>query len=175
MRKRNIVLNTVANLTPTTSNNDVPDTAETGKMITTPATSKEMQDAIEALLMLGNVPAQPAPNPDDNGILMPIGINTEAAETPVPGNEAVPNNPDKAETPEVGTVLGVAIKLDNVDVPENLDTIDDPVKTQEEDSNGNDKSAKRKTFVTREYGLKWRIKPQRKFKCGVCAVELDTV
>ena len=164
MHKRNIVLNTVANLTPITSNNDVPDTAKTGKMITTPA-SKETQDAIEALLLLGNVPAQPAPDGDDNGILMPIGINTEE----------VPNNPDKAETPEVGTVLSVAIKLDNVDVPKNVDTVDDPVKTQEEDSNGNDKSAKRKTFVTREYCVKWRIKPQCKFKCGVCTVELDTV
>ena len=34
---------------------------------------------------------------------------------------------------------------------------------------------KKKTFVTKEYGLKQRIKPSRKFKCGVCATELDTV
>ena len=36
-------------------------------------------------------------------------------------------------------------------------------------------STKKKTFVTKEYGLKKRAKSKCKFKCGVCAMELDTV
>ena len=38
-----------------------------------------------------------------------------------------------------------------------------------------DKDAKKKTFVTKEYRLKRRAKTKRKFKCGVCAAELETV
>ena len=37
------------------------------------------------------------------------------------------------------------------------------------------KTGKKKTFVTKEYGLKRRTKTKRKFKCGVCAAELESV
>ena len=39
---------------------------------TVPATSQETQEAIEALLMLGNPPEQATPDQDENKVLMPI-------------------------------------------------------------------------------------------------------
>ena len=44
-----------------------------------------------------------------------------------------------------------------------------------DDPNSENKSHKKKTFVTRQYGLNRRGKQQRKFKCSVCTKKLDTV
>ena len=71
-------------------------------------------------------------------------------------------------------MLGVAVKTDQSDNPtvteDQPDDADDNGDTQTDDKNG-----KKKTFVTKEYGLKRRVKTKRKFKCGVCAAELDNV
>ena len=85
------------------------------------------------------------------------------------------NKTNPARTaPKPGTLLGVAIKTDHTD---KLTTSEDwPDEANEEgDNQMDDKDAKKKTFVTKEYGLKTRAKTKRKFKCGVCATELETV
>ena len=74
---------------------------------------------------------------------------------------ASPVNP----VPKPGTLLGVAIKTDHVDNPTTL-TEDETDDTQETvDMQTENLDTKKKTFITKEYGLKKRIKRKRKFKC----------
>ena len=125
--------------------------------ITVPATSRETQDAIDALLLLGNPPEASLPGLEDNEVLMPI---TRPQQT---DPELLPNVPSEANppvppellgaVPKPGTLLGVAVKTDQ---NENLIITDD--QPNDADDNGDfqtdDKNGKKKTFVTKEYGLK---------------------
>ena len=127
--------------------------------------------------MLGEPPDQAHLDEDDNANLMPIVGGNKAGADPVP---AVPPLPDENHTtianpaPEPGTVLGVAIKTDVVNNP--TPSTDEPYNTKESgDTRLENQGAKKKTFITKEYGLKKRVKSKRKFKCGVCAMELETV
>ena len=77
------------------------------KTTTIPATSQETQEAIEALLMLGNPPKQAAPDPDENETLMLIVTTQEQEAHPIP--PALPavnllDNPDEAAAHKPGTV-----------------------------------------------------------------------
>ena len=123
---------------------------------TVPATSHETQDAIEALLLLGNPPEQSLPGLEENEVLMPIAGPQQPNLEPLPDvpTEANPPNPSGA-VPRPGTLLGVAIKTDQGDNPtateDQPDDADDNDDTQMDDKNG-----KKKTFVTKEYGLKRR-------------------
>ena len=148
------------------------------KTTTVSATSRETQDAIEALLLLGNPPEESVPGLEDNEVLMPIArpqqIDPELL-LDVP-SDANPSNPPEplGAVPKPGTLLGVAVKTDKNE--NSIVTEDQP---DDADDNGNsqtdDKNGKKKTFVTKEYGLKRRVKTKRKFKCGVCDAELDSV
>ena len=106
---------------------------------------------------------------------MPIAGPQQPNLEPLPDvpTEANPPNPSGA-VPRPGTLLGVAIKTDQGDNPtateDQLDDADDNDDTQTYNKNG-----KKKTFVTKEYGLKRRAKTKRNFKCGVCAAELESV
>ena len=142
---------------------------------TVPATSHETQDAIDALLLLGNLPEESLPGLEDKEVLMPIAGPQQ------PNLELLPDVPMEVDPPNPsgaglrpGTLLGVAIKTDQGDNPptteDQLDDADDNDDTLTDDKNG-----KKKTFVTKEYGLKRRAKTKRKFKCGVCAAELESV
>ena len=144
---------------------------------TVPATSQETQEAIEALLLLGDPPNQANLDEDDNSTLMPIVGRNKASVDSVP---PVPPPPDVKlaspvnPVPYPGTLLGVAIKTDHVNNPS--PTEDEPDNNQEPvDTQPEDLDAKKKMFITKEYGLKKRAKSKRKFKCGVCAMELETV
>ena len=175
-RKGKGAASTASNLVQTQSQSDTHDKTNPGKTTTIPVTSQESQEAIKALLMLGNPPEQAAPDPDKNEILMSIAAPQEQDIHPVPPALPVvnlPDNPDEAVEHEPGTALGVAIKTDNVDNTPDAD--DQPQEIDDDATKLDDKNVKKKTFVTKEYGLKQRIKPSRKFKCGVCAAELDTV
>ena len=137
------------------TSNDTLGTANPGKTTTVPATSQEMQEAIKALLMFGNPPEQATPDLDDNEILMPITGPQNQDVPPVP--PALPvvnllNNPEDAIAPKPGTVLGVAIKTDQTDNNPNVD--DQPLETANEDNQADDKNVKKKTFVTKDCGLK---------------------
>lgn len=119
-------------------------------------------------------PEQAAPDLDDNEILMPIvGPQNQNAEPLPPALPVMnlPNNPEDVTTPKLGTVLGIAIKTGQTDNTPNADDQPDDA----DDKQTDDKNVKKKTFVTKEYGLKRRVKTQRKFKCGVCTAELETV
>ena len=102
---------------------------------------------------------QAAPDLDDNEILMPIvGPQNQNAE-PLPLPPAlpvmnIPNNPEDVTTPEPGTVLGIAIKTDQTNNTPNADDQPDDA----DDKQTDDKNVKKKTFVTKEYGLKRRVK-----------------
>ena len=77
------------------------------KTTTIPATSQETQEAIKALLMLGNPPKQAALDPDDNEILMSIVTTQEQEVHPIPpALPAVnlPDNPDEAAAHKPVTV-----------------------------------------------------------------------
>ena len=143
---------------------------------TVPATSRETQDAIEALLLLGNPLEESLPGLEDNKILMPIAGPQQPNPELLPGvlAEANPPNPPGAG-PKPGILLGVAIKTDQGNNPT---TTEDQLDGADDDNNNtkmDDKNGKKKTFVTIEYGLKRRAKTKRKFKCGVCAAELESV
>ena len=119
-------------------------------------------------------PEQAAPDLDDNEILMPIvGPQNQNAEPLPPALPVMnlPNNPEDVTTPKPGTVLGIAIKTGQTDNTPNAD--DQP--NDADDKQTDDKNVKKETFVTKEYGLKRRVKTQRKFKCGVCTAELETI
>ena len=147
-------------------------------MTTTPATSQETQEAIEALLMLGNPPDQTAPDPEDNEVLMPIALNQEPdknLEPPELPTLNLPDSQDEAAAHEPGTVLGVAIKVNNTaNVP---DVVNQPQTTEEDDTKPDRKNGKKKIFVTKE-----ELNPTGNLNavsvlsnCSVCAVKLDTV
>ena len=160
------------------------------KTITVPATSSETQDAIEALLLLGNPPEEPLPDLEDNEILMPISKPQQTdpellPNVPSDANPPIPPEPLGA-APKPGTLLGVAVKTDQNENPtvtddhpddENPTVADD--QPDDADDNGDPqtegKNGKKKTFVTKEYGLKRRVKTKRKFKCGACDAELVSV
>ena len=145
---------------------------------TVPATSCETQDTIKALLLLGNPPEESLPGLEDNEVLMPIAGPQQPNPELLPDvlSEANPPNPPKSPGagPTPGTLLGVAIKTDQGDNPTTTDNQPDDA-DDNEDSQTDDKNGKKKTFVTKEYGLKRRAKTKRRFKCGVCAAELDNV
>ena len=120
-------------------------------------------------------PEQSLPGLEENEALMPIAGPQQSNIELLPDAslEANPTNPP-GTAPRPGTLLGVAIKTDQGDNPttteDQLDDADDNNDNQREDKNG-----KKKTFVTKEYGLKRRAKTKRKFKCGVCSTELESV
>ena len=145
---------------------------------TVPATSCETQDVIDALLLLGYPPEESVPGLEDNEVLMPIGRPQQPNPELLPDipSEANPTNPPKPPeaVPKPGTLLGVAVKTDHSENP--TITEDQPDDADDnDDSQTDDKNGKKKTFVTKEYGLKRRVKTKRKFKCGVCDAELDNV
>ena len=145
---------------------------------TVPATSCETQDAINALLLLGNPLEESVPGLEDNEVLMPIAGPQQPNPELLPDvpSEAIPPNPPKppGAGPKPGTLLGVAVKTDQSENP--TITEDQPDDADDnDDSQMDDKNGKKKTFVTKEYGLKRRVKTKRKFKCGVCDAELDNV
>ena len=151
------------------------DTTPDAEKSTVPATSQETQDAIEALLLLGNPPEQALPDLDENEALMPIAGPQQPNMEPLPcaSPEVNPTNPPET-APRPGTILGVAIKTDQAYNP--TTTEDQPDDADDDDDNQtDDKNGKKKTFVTKEYGLKRRAKTKRKFKCGVCPTELESV
>ena len=159
--------------------------------ITRPATTHETQDAIEALLLLGTMgtpPPQPEDNVEVNEVLMPIGVNRTTEDNNVKDPNAV-LPAASADPPKPGTVLGIAIKMDTSGEPSKSQN-QEPKQTNNDDQNGKSqlttdieaddqnksgKNNKKKTFVTRQFGLKRRNRPRRKFKCEKCAQELDTV
>ena len=181
---------TPSTLTDTNTNKDVSRAQET---IMKPTTPQETQDAIEALLLLGTMGMPPPPledNADGNAVVMPIGANRATDDSDVTNSV-----PKRASTdlnpPKPGTVLGVAVKTDTdgelfkpqnqernkrngYDENENKERQPKPsAKEDNKNKKGNDN--KKKTFVTRQFGLKRRNRPRRKFKCEKCAQELNTV
>ena len=157
------------------------------KTLLTPATSAETRDAIDALLLLGELlPVNQIPD-DDNSMLVPIvGYNVPetggeqpegipppgppapekdaADEAPTEDNQAVGN--DKAPAiPLLGTVLGTAIKAD-VDVQTST--------ADKTDSNPITTPVKKKLSI-KQYGIKRKYKQTRMFKCKLCPAKLPSV
>ena len=127
-------------------------------------------------------------NVDDNEVLMPIRVNRATDDSNI--SNAVPKRASTdLNPPKPGTVLGVAVKIDTGGESSKLQNqeqkqrdTDDEIKgsqlkpTAEADNqNKNGNNNKKKTFVTRQFGLKRRNRPRRKFKCEKCAQELNTV
>ena len=154
--------------------------------ITKPATTQETEDAIEALLLLGTM-GMPSPQSEndgaDNEILMPIGVNlTTDNNIGTDADAAPPNIP--THPPKVDTGMDAAIEKDTGGEPSVVPDQEPQEKDAEnkqndpkppiQDDDGN-KGNKKKTFVTRQFGLKRRNRPKRKFKCEKCAQELETV
>ena len=123
---------------------------------TVPATSRETQDAIDALLLLGNPLEESVPGLEDNKVLMPIGRPQQPNPgllPDIPSETDPPNLPKPPGTvPKPGTLLGVAVKTDHSENPtlprDQPDDADDNDNSQMDDKNG-----KKKT-----YGLKRRVK-----------------
>ena len=155
---------------------EIVNTTPNSETTTVPATSQETQDIIEALLLLGNPSEQSLPGLEENKAVMPIAGPQQPNIEPLPDAslEANPTNP-QGTAPRPGTLIGVAIKTDQGDNP--TATEDQPDDADDNDDNQtDDKNGKKKTFVTKEYGLKRRAKKtKREFKCGVCSTELESV
>ena len=172
--------------TPGTSTNISKSVSSKQEIITKPATTQETEDAIEALLLLGTM-GMPSPQSEndgaDNETLMPIGVNlTRDINIETDANAAPPNIP--THPPKVDTGMDAAIEKDTGGEPSVVPDQEPQEKDEENKQNdpkppiqvddGN-KGNKKKTFVTRQFGLKRRNRPKRKFKCEKCAQELETV
>ena len=86
-------------------------------------------------------------------VLMPIAGPLNQNAEPLPPALPLmnqPNIPDNVTTPQPGSVLGVTIKTDQTNNDLNAD--DQP--NEVNDNQPDDKNVKKKTFVTKEYGLK---------------------
>ena len=177
------------NATPSTSTNADKDESLTQGTITKPETTQETQDAIDALLLLGTIGMPPAlpENPDDNEILMPIGGNpmgndetNATTNIPTTTTTIVSTDPPKV-VPEMGVSdkSNTGVEPSDAQEPENTQLDNDDLNEDnkaksngdDDDQNKNSKNNKKKTFVTRQFGLKRRNRPRRKFKCEICAQE----
>ena len=122
-------------------------TTTNSETTTVPATSRETQDAIEALLLLGNPLEESLPGLEDNKVLMQIAGPQQPNPEPLPNvhSEANPPNPPKPSGagPKPGTLLGVAIKTDQGNNPtttgDQPDDADDNEDSQTDDKNGKKK------------------------------------
>ena len=172
--------------TPGTSTNINKNVSTKQETITKPATTQETEDAIEALLLLGTM-GMPPPSSEndsaDNEALMPIGVNLMTDDNIGTDADAAPPI-ISTELPKTGTGQEVAIEKDTggdpSDVQEQEPKQPDTKKKQREPKlpikdDDENKGDKKKTFVTRQFGLRRRNRPKRKFKCERCAQELETV
>ena len=172
-----------ANLEP-----EAPEAIPTDKTLLTPATSAETRDAIDALLLLGELPLANQTPVDDNSMLVPIvgytvpeisGEKSDVILPPVPENVATgealiednqhPEMPaDNDEAPDIplpGTVLGTAIKTD-VEVQMSTTDKTDPKSTT---------TPVKKKLSFKQYGIKRKYKQTHMFKCKLCQSEMPSV
>ena len=153
--------------------------------VLTPATSRE---AIEALLMLGELPVTDKPQvpDDDNALLVPItgapitpptkppaplieqqeDIATEHHDKSTvaknkPPTDPINENAANTEAPLSGAVLGVALKTD-MGKGGLSDNKPKPIQA-------------RKELSFKQYCIKWKYKSTHKFKCNLCSTELPSV
>ena len=139
--------------------------------------------------MLGGMPTDEQPIPEnDNALLVPIGgaqpdiafalmSNLDPLPANVTGNidanstskpmapsedtEATISDNTPNENPLPGSILRVPIKID-MDASGTGDAKPKSVSTKKE-------------LTIKQYKLKWKYKPDHKFKCGLCPAELKTV
>ena len=162
------------------------------KTMLTPATSSETHDAIEALLMLGDVPITDKPQlpEDDNAMLVPIIGTSSGPDNIVPANPIVPNK-EPSEEPD-------AEKIEQSTIPENLksneaaknNTVNKEtplpstvlglaIKIDIDEHDTSDKKAKmvptRKELSIKQYRIKRKYKSTHRFKCNLCPTELPSV
>ena len=151
---------------PEPSTSDTP--APKSKTLLTPATSAETKDAIEALLMLGDMPALEN-NPDDNASLLPIkGVAPDKVHETPQADEQVLEPPQTNQTPNQlinkpgnpppGMVIGTATKTAG-----DIDNDTQEVKIEKKDLN------------IKQYGIKRKYKLDQKFKCKLCCEKLSSV
>ena len=159
VRNKRVASVKVQTPTATAANADTQLPQET---ITIPATAQEMQDVIDALLLLGTIGmhANPTENAEDNEMLMPIGGSSMAITDAPQHDEDVAPTDGTIKAPKVGAVLGVAVKsdiTDEIETPEpddnqvptvNIPDTDAKDKRNINDPNSDNKSQKKKTFVT---------------------------
>ena len=150
---------------PQPSTSDKP--ASKLKTLLTPATSAETQEAIEALLMLGDMPTLEN-IPGDNASLVPVtgaalddiheAQQEDEALEPPPTNQTLDQGINTAGNPPLDIEIGTAIKSDDKN---NNDTQE--VKIEKKDLN------------IKQYGIKRKYKLDRKFKCKLCGEKLSSV
>ena len=165
---------TLPTATPSMSTDANKDDSLTQRTITKPATTQETQDAIDALLLLGTIGVPPAlpVNPEDNEILMPIGGNSTINDDNSPTTNVATSTTASVNPPKVGTVLGVAIKNDTGDEPEdiqeqeNKQTDNDDTNEENKDKTSADEETKTRVLKTTKRkhllpnsGLKRRNRP----------------
>ena len=158
-----------AEMQPSTS--DAPASTLVSDMVLTPAMSNKTRDAIEALLMLGDLPTG-GNNPlhvDDSILLVPITGATVPTENqdilqPVNDVENLPTDQgleipaDMPGNPLPGMLLGIAIKTDG----------------ENNDNTQNVKPVK-KELSFKQYCIKRKYKLDHKFRCKLCPAELSSV
>ena len=162
--------------TPGTSTNISKSVSSKQETITKPATTQETEDTIEALLLLGTM-GMPSPQSENDGAenetLMPIGVNLMTDNNiETDANAAPPNIP--THPPKVDTGMDACYRK-RIPVGEPSVVPDQEPQEKDEENKQNDpkppiqeddgnKGNKKKTFVTRQFGLKRRNRPKRKFQ-----------
>ena len=116
------------------------------------------------MLLLGNPPEESLPGLEDNEVLMPITRPKQTDPELLPNVPSDVNPPIPPEPlPKPGTLLGVAVKTDQNENP--TITEDQPNDADDNgDSQTDDKNGKKKTFVTKEYRLKRRVKTKKEIQ-----------
>ena len=132
--------------------------------------SAETNVAIEALLMLGDMPTLEN-NPDDNSSLVPItgaapdkvweASQADEALEPLPINQTLDPMRNAPGNPPPGIVIGTAFKTDDGD--------------NNGYNNTQEVTIEKKDLNIKQNGINRKYKWDRKFKCKLCGEKLSSV
>ena len=182
---------------PTIPEQEAAETNTADKMLLTPATTTETRDAIEALLLLSELPPINQVPDDDNSVLVPVGggyqagTNTDQSDIIMPllpltseegtigealsAKDRPPkhssNNKETHALPLPGTVLGTSTKIDTGSDANINDNVEPKVQPKPKSK----PAPVKKELSFEHYGIKRKYKAVRTFKCKQCPAAMPSV
>ena len=173
------------------------ETSTTNKTVLTPATTTETREAMEALLLLSELPPINQVPDDDNSVLVPVGggynagtsidqsdvtmpllplIPDEGTIREAPNAEDrppkhFPNNDEIPALPSPGTVLGILTKTDT----ESDANLNDNMEPKAQPKPKSKPAAVKKELSFKQHGIKSKYKAVCTFKCKECPAAMSSV
>ena len=182
---------------PTVPEQEATETSTANKTVLTPATTTKTREAIEALLLLSELPPSNQVPDDDNSVLVPAGggynagISVDQSDMTMPLLPLIPeegtigeapnaedrppkhssNNDEAPALPLPGTVLGILTKTDT----ESDANLNDNMEPKAQPKPKPKPAAVKKELSFKQYGIKRKYKAVRTFKCKQCPAAMPSV